>query len=465
MCPLEKLVRDGNITDGVKLLLGNPKKAIVKLALPMTVGIMVQALYNVADAIWVSGLGPKNLAAVGLFAPIFMIVVALASGIAVGGSTAVSRQIGARNKQGVDSIAIHSIVIGFIVSILATALFLPFLKNIFKILTSDSELVNLTVEYSQIIIGGIFIWIYSNIVGGILRGEGAAKKVMKIMVIGAFLNIVLDPVFIYLLNLGIKGAAWASLVSVSVSAVVSSFWLFLKKDTYVDVSFRGFKFDCSIVLEILKVGLPAVISQIAMSSSVFVVNGIVSKVGGSDGIAVFTGVWRVVMFGIMPMFALASGVSAVVGASFGEKNYGKLETAYLFGIKAGLVVEVSFAVFVFASAPLISHLFSFSGGEEFHQKLVYAYRTMIWFVPFTPFGIITASMFQGIGRGVNALVVALFRTLVMRILFSYLLGIYFGMGLTGVLLGIVLGNVIAAVVSFIWGKYTIRSLRLSVSKI
>ena len=130
------------ITKGVKTLLGNPKKAIIKISIPMMVGMGVQTLYNLVDGIWVAGLGPDALAAVGLFFPIFIGLIAIANGIGIGGSSAISRKIGAKDKKAADSVGAHSILLGIFIGILITISIYPFLHKIFNGMGAKGNVVN-----------------------------------------------------------------------------------------------------------------------------------------------------------------------------------------------------------------------------------------------------------------------------------------------------------------------------------
>ncbi|RLF63485.1 MAG: MATE family efflux transporter, partial [Thermoplasmata archaeon] len=194
---------EGKITEGVKTLLGDPKKAVLKLSIPMMVAMFVSSMYNVVDAIWVSGLGSNALAAVGLFFPFFMMIVALASGIGVGGSSAISRRIGEGDKEAADNTAIHTFLMGVIIAGAVSLPFIPFLNQIFVSMGSNASVAGMASRYAQILFGGSIFLFLSYIGNAILRGEGDAKRAMYAMIIGSVLNIILDPIFIYTFNLAV----------------------------------------------------------------------------------------------------------------------------------------------------------------------------------------------------------------------------------------------------------------------
>ncbi|MCP2520571.1 MATE family efflux transporter [SCandidatus Aminicenantes bacterium Aminicenantia_JdfR_composite] len=451
---------DENLTRGVKTLLGDPKKAVLKLSGPMIVAMFVQALYNIVDGIWVAGLGSNALAAIGLFFPLFMIILSLAIGIGIGGSSAISRKIGAKNKKMADSSAIHTLVIGFIIGILLSSLIFPFLRKIFTSIGAKGEVLQLVVNYGQILVGGAIILVFTNIASGILRGEGDTKRAMYAMILGSGLNMFLDPIFIYKFRLGVVGAAWATLTSIFITSLLMIYWLFIKKDTYVDIKFKSFKFNTGIIKEILRVGIPSSFAQLSMSLTMIILNIIIVKAGGTDGIAIFTSAWRIIMIGIVPLLGIAIGVTAVTASAYGARDINKLKKGYLYSIKFGFIIEIGIVILVVILAPQLSYLFTYSkDAVHIHGDLIKAFRSLVWFLPAVPFGMLTSSMFQGIGHGEKALAVTFLRTIIMQVFFSYLFGILLNYKLIGIWWGIVLGNVTAATLSFVWGKLTIKSLK------
>ncbi len=449
----------GKETKGVKLILGEPEKAIRRLSLPMMIAMLAQTLYNISDGIWVAGLGTSELAAIGLFFPLYMIIISFGSGISVGGSSAISRKIGAKYKEKADSAAIHTLLLGLGVAIILTVFGIIFLKPIFDKMGANPSVVKDTIAYGNIIIWSTILLIFNNLASGILRGEGDTKRVMYAMVMSAILNIGLDPIFIYVLKMGIKGAAWATVASVFVTSIIITRWLFLKKNTYVEFNFHKFRIDWQIIKEILRVGVPASLAQMAMAFAIFIINYIIIKVAGQNGIATFTSAWRIIMIGLVPLIGISMGVTAVVGAAFGAKDIKKLNTGYIYSIKYGVMIEVIIVILIFIFAKQLAFLFSYSKDTSvLSQSLTYTLRVLVLFLPTVPLGMFTSSMFQGIGKGENSLMMTIMRTLIFQIIFGYILGIVFNFGLPGVCWGIAIGNITASFIGFAWGKYEINRL-------
>ncbi len=443
----------------METLLGNPKRAIIKLAIPMMVAWSVQTLYNVVDALWVSGLGPDALSAVGFFFPFFFLLMALAGGLGVGGSAAVSRKIGAKDKKGADSVASHTIALMFLSAIIVTIPFLVFIEDIY-LWMGAKQVAPIAAGYSRIIFASTLVIFFANNASALLRGEGDVKRAMVAMIMGSALNIILDPIFIYTLGLGVNGAAWATVISLVISTSFLYYWLFIKRDTFVTITFHRFRFKLKTIKDILRVGIPSAIMHMAMSLSIFFLNMLVVRVGGTDGVAVYTTGWRVATFAILPLFGIAMAVTSVTGAAYGGKNYPKLATAFYYAIRLSVVIEVVVAVLTYLLAPHIAALFtSNQESMRIRQDMIVLLRIMCIYYPATAFGMLSSSMFQGTGKGVNALVVTIFRTVILAVPLAFIFSVTLSRGLPGVWWGITSGNILAGIIAFIWARFYIKSLR------
>jgi putative MATE family efflux protein len=450
-------------TRGVKILRGDPKKAILKLSLPMIVAMSVQTVYNVVDAIWVSGLGADALSAVGFFFPFFFMIMALSTGLGVGGGSAISRRIGAHDKEGANTVAVHTIIIMAILAISFSIPLYGFIDDIFYSMGAGN-ITSTATEYARIIFAGAIIIFFSNIGNALLRGEGDATRAMYALMIGAGLNIVLDPIFIYVLDLGVAGAAWATMTSICTAALILFYWIFIKKDTYISIHFHHFTWDSTVIKEILQVGLPSAVMQLSMSFAVLILNMIVVQAGGTDGIAVYTTGWRVATFGSLPLIGIATAVTAVTGAAYGSRDYNKLDTAFLYAVKTGIKIEIIIALIIFLLAPQITLLFTLSeDAARISGDLIIFLRTMVFYFPTVSIGMLSSAMFQGTGRGINSLIATIIRTLLLTVPLSYLLALYLGIGLPGVWWGIVIGNVTGSVIAFIWARIYIAQFSTQLS--
>ncbi len=464
-----------NQTKGVQTLLGDPKKAIISLSIPMIIAMSSQSIYNLADAIWVSGIpliGNQALSAVGFFFPFFLLTMALSVGIGIGGGTAISRKIGEHDQDGVNSVGAHTIIIMLLVAVLLTVLFLLFQKPIFIAMGAQESLES-ALSYSTIMFSATLFIFFTNIANALLRSEGNVKRAMTAILIGTVLNIVLDPIFIFTqipgipfkfgLGLGIAGAAYASVLSMFISSLFLFKWLFIDKNNHVQFHFKGFRFKKKIIQDIVKVGLPSSLSQSAMAIMNVAIIKFLSFLSNDNGVAIFTAGWRIVAFAILPMIGMATAVTSVSGAAYGARSYDKLEVSHAFSIQIGIVIELVLAGLVYWFAPQIVRIFTYTGStSSLAPDIVIMLRIMCIFFPSVAGGMLSSSMFEGTGQGMKSLTITLLRTITLGVFFAWLLAFPLNMGVTGVYYGIAIGSWISSIFAFIWGRVFIRGLQNSI---
>lgn len=445
-------------TEGVRILLGDPKTAVRRLSLPMVVAIFLLSLYNAADAFWVSGLGPDALAAIGLVFPFFFIAIGLAMGMGTGAGAALSRTIGEGKQKRADQVARQSLILSVLVAIAFTIPLFLFSGYIFPLIGAGSA-APYAETYGQIVFAGsIFIFLY-NYGTAILRGEGDARRAMYAMVVSSILNIILDPIFIYGLNWGIAGAAYATVFSLFVSCLLIAWWMAGKKDTYVSFTRGTSSWNPTITRDILRVGLPASAEFIAGAVMILGINLLIVLVASTDDIAVAAIGWRVINIAMTPLFAIGLAVVSVAGANFGLRRYQAIDTTCSYGAKIGLGISVLLSVVTFILAPQIAGLFTLSEqSTHLAPEIITFLRIMCFFYPAVPFGIVATSVFQGVGKGSSALVITIIRTLIITLIFAWFFAIELGMGVYGIWWGMVAGNLIGDISGYFWVKWYLRLL-------
>lgn len=451
--------KSGHMTAGVRTLMGDPRKAILKLGMPMMLAMSVQTVYNLVDTFWVSGLGADALAAIGFVFPFFMAMIALSTGLGLGGGSAISRKLGAKDKRAADNVAVHSMVLMLVLTLLVTVPLFLFAKPIF-LAAGAGKTVNLSMDYGRIVFAGGILIFFINVASAILRSEGDAKRAMYAMVLGAVLNIFLDPLFIYTFGLGIKGAAWATVLSLAITAAMIFKWLFLNNDTYVSFNFSDFTPDMGIIKEISKVGLPSAMQQLSMAFTMVIMNLVIIAVSNTDGVAVYAVGWRVVMIAIAPLVGIGTAVMTVSGFVYGERSYKKLMPVLFYATKVGILIETGIAIFTFFLAPYIAAVFTQAeSAAHITQDITNFLKIAFLFYPTTAMGLLSSSLFQGTGKGTSSLIATIVRSLILTPLFAFLFSYYLGMGLTGVWWGLVFGNVLGSLMTFGWVYLYVRKLQ------
>jgi putative MATE family efflux protein len=450
--------RQEGLTRGVSLLTGDPKTAVWKLSVPMMAAMLLMSLYNLVNAIWVAGLGPDALAAVGFMTPVFMIFIGLGNGLGAGVSSAIARKIGAGNRDGADSAAMNGLVISLALALILTVPLIISAEPI-AVLFGAGSVAPLAAQYGRVIFTGSIFILFTNIAYSILRGEGDTRRTMYAMAGSSVLNAALDPVLIYGAGLGVAGAALATVISLAAVTGILLYWFFGKKDTYISFSVRGFSPEKETVTDILRVGLPASLEYVFMSILSIIVNITLVIVAGTDAVAVYTSGWRLVMFAVIPELAISTTLVAIVGASFGSRNYQKLQDAHGYALRLGLVIAVGMTVLVLLFAPQIAYLFTYTEASASLAPDIAAFLRVISLVFLAlPLGLMSVAVFQGTGKGLTSLSLNILRNLAFVVVFVWLFALVFGYGETGVWFGIVLGNIIGGAVSFLWARLYITRL-------
>jgi len=344
----------------VELMRGEPEIAVRKLAIPIMISMLLTASYNIVDGIWVAGLGQAAIAGIGFVTPIFMILNGVSVGLGNGATSSIARAVGARNHEGASKSATHSLLIFLIASIILTVLLLVIQEPLLKTYGASGQSLVEGIKYGTPLFLGLFAFIFANGGSGVLRGEGDMKRAMYAMIVSVVLNFVLDPLFIYVLNLGSAGASLATIVSSIGSACVIMYWILIKKDTYVNVTFRNFKFESEIARDILKVGIPSSLDMLMMSIAMSLYLMFISSIGGEYGIAAFTSGQRLYLFGIMPLTAIGSAVAAVSGSAFGAKNWDYLNRTHKFGTKFATAIALVIMLILVIFAPQLSLIFAYT---------------------------------------------------------------------------------------------------------
>ena len=444
----------------VELMRGEPEIAVRKLAIPIMISMLLTASYNIVDGIWVAGLGQAAIAGIGFVTPIFMVLNGFSVGLGNGATSSISRSVGAKNRERASKAAAHSLLIFLVASIVLTVTLLIIQEPLLKTYGASGQSLTEAIKYGTPLFLGLFAFMFANGGSGILRGEGDMKRAMYAMIVSVALNFILDPIFIYVLNLGSAGASLATIVSSLGAAIVIIYWILIKKDTYVNVTFKGFKFDSEIARDILKVGIPASLDMFVMSIAMSFYLMFISSVGGEYGIAAFTSGQRLYLFGIMPLTAIASAVAAVSGSAFGARNWDYLSRTHIYGTKFAMAFSVVIVLILVIFAPQLSMIFAYtSETAPLIPEITNFLRIASFGLLLVGIGMPSSFFYQGIGRGTTSLAWTIIRELILTVSFTYLFGMVLNWGLTGIWVGLAVGRIIASILNFTYARYTIRKLK------
>ena len=443
----------------IEMITGDPKKAIIKLALPMMLSMLLIMLYNIADSIWVAGLGADALAAVGFITPLFMVLVGLGNGIGAGANSLIARYIGAGNYKQANNAALHGILLSVIISAIFTIIIEVFMVQILQFMGAG-ETIQYAMDYSYIIFGFLFIFVYSGVASAIFRSEGDMRRATIAIAVTAIMNIILDPIFIYVLDFGISGAAWATVLSASLSCLVMSYWIWGKKDLYLDLSLSNFDYQTKIIIDTLQVAIPSTLENLVFSILAIIINSMLVIAAGTTAVAVYTASMRIVQLSMIPLIGLGTALLTVAGVAYGARNYINLKTAHSYSIKVGFAISIALGAIMFLLSSQIAAVFSYTeASAALSPQIAHAISILSLFVLAVPHGMMSSMVFQGVGRGVYSLIITLLRSLILESVFAYLFCFIFGWGLTGIYAGVVFGCLVGGTFGYIWAKIFISRFK------
>lgn len=447
-----------NDSSNVDVMLGNPKKALLKMSIPLIVSLLISSLYNLIDAVWVSGLGADALAGVGFFTPIFMVLVGFGNGLGAGASFAISKYIGEDNKSKADNASVHSILLDIFVSIVLTVILLIFLNPILKIMGAGQTIAYAT-DYGVILLAGSILVILSNALYGIFRGEGDSTRPMYAMIASAILNMILDPIFIYYLNLGVIGAAIATLISASFVILILTYWFYIKGDTYLKPFWSNFSFKRDISTDIVKVGIPASIQLLNNAFFAAVFSALLVYVGSTDSVAVYSTGWRIVIISTTPLLAIGTALISVIAANFGAENYKNIQIAHRYAMKVSLILSIVVMILTNVFAGDIASIFVSSGSSvRIAPELISFIAWIVIYYPTMAAGVPSTYVFQGIGKGITAMFQTIMRETGFTIFFAVIFAVVLDYGVWGAWMGIILGEIVSNNLTMIWADWQIKKL-------
>ncbi|WP_407454496.1 MATE family efflux transporter [Methanobrevibacter sp.] len=443
----------------IEMITGDPKKAIIRLALPMMLSMLLIMLYNLADSIWVAGLGADALAAIGFITPLFMVLIGLGNGIGAGANSLIARFIGGGNYKQANNAGLHAILLSVIVSFIFTILIEGFMVPILQFMGAG-ETIGYAMDYSYIIFGFLFIFVYSGVLSAIFRSEGDMRRATIAIAVTAILNIILDPIFIYVMNFGISGAAWATVISASMSCIVMSYWIWGKKDLFLDLSPKNFEYQTGLVLDTLQVAIPSTLENIVFSALAIIINSMLVIAAGTTAVAVYTASMRIVQMSMIPLIGLGTALLTVSGVAYGAHNYINLKTAHSYSIKVGFAISIILGAIMFMFSKEIAAMFSYtSASAALSPQIAGAISVLSLFVLAVPHGMMSSMMFQGVGKGVYSLAITLLRSLILESVFAYIFCFIFGLGVTGIYAGVVFGCFVGGTIGYIWAKFFIHKFK------
>ena len=443
-------------------LLGNAPipKALMALGIPIMIGMLINALYNLVDAYFVGGLGESQMGAISIVFPLGQVVVGLGLMFGNGAASYLSRLLGRGDKDTANKVAstalYSSVLVGAIIIILATI----FLKPILTLLGATDTIMPYALTYARIYVVSCIFNVFNVTMNNIVTSEGAAKTTMCALLLGAILNIGLDPIFIYVLEMGVAGAAIATAISQLVSTLVYLNYVLRKKSAFT-FSVREFAPTKQMMAEILKIGVPTLTFQLLTSLSIALIN----RAANGYGDAVIAGmgaVTRVTSMGTLVVFGFLKGFQPIAGFSYGAKKFDRLQeaikTSILWSTIFCVIVGLLMAVF---STQIISQ---FTDGNA--EMISVGQKSLIANgFSFMLFGFYTvySSLFLALGKGTAGFILGACRQGICFVPVILILPVLWG--LNGILYAQPIADVISAVITIFMALHLHKELSAEKTKI
>ena len=438
----------------LNIFLKNPERGLWTLAIPIMAGMGVHTLYTIVDMLFIGRLGGESIAAVAYHMPLFFFVMGLTFGLGSGVTASIARFIGANDKVNADNSAEHAIAMAAIISIILMVVGLNYGKSILSFLGARDSILLLSWDYLRYVCYGLPCMVFSGFFRSILSGEGDMKLPMLITAFGTLLNIILDPIFIFALDFGVKGAAIATMICQIVVFLIFVYMLFVKEHSYIKFKMKDFSYSNSIVSEIIKVGLPASISMIIMSFGQLVFNKILTGFS-VEAVAAYQIGGRIDMVVFLPIMSIAASLTTIVGMFYGAEEWTKMKLIIKYGISRSVLITLVGSAMLITFAPWIVQ--SFSSDPIIQEVAVYYLQCISLIYPLVAVGMTIGRILQGMGKGLPLLIITSIRILVVSATLAILFTIVLDKPVEYVWYAMMISTVVATMVAVLWLQRTLKN--------
>lgn len=396
-------------------------KLLFSMSVPMMISMLVQALYNVVDSIFVAQISENALTAVSLANPVQMLMIAIGAGTGVGVNALLSRSLGEKNHEKASEVAKNGIFLSFMSYLVFLFVGLFLVAPFFQSQTDDTEIVAYGIDYLSVIcccsIGIYAQFVYERI----LQSTGRTFQTMITQTLGAVVNLILDPILIFGLfgvpAMGVRGAALATVIGQCVAGI-TAWQMNVHQNKDVDVSLKEFRPSGDIIKQIYKIGVPSIIMQSIGSIMVFCLNKILI-VFSTTATAVFGVYFKLQSFVFMPIFGMNNGLVPIVAFNFGARKKDRMMQTYKLALFSAIAI-MSVGVILFEVFP--EPLFLLFGASEHMLGMgVPALRIIGLHFPIAAFCIVTGSVFQAVGKAVYSMINSICRQLVVLLPAAFVL--------------------------------------------
>lgn len=429
-------------------------KLLINISLPMMASMLVQALYNIVDSIFVGMISEDALSAVSYAFPIQNLMIALSVGTGVGVNALVSRHLGEKDFKKANKVATNGLVLSLITSVIFSMIVLIFSARFFKFFTDNEQIVRYGTQYAKIVGGICYSLFIQAFLEKMLQSTGRTKLSMITQMVGAVTNIILDPIMIFgmfgLPRMEVAGAAIATVIGQTVAACLAVY-MNINKNKELSISIRKYPPSMKVIGNIYGIGLPTIVMMAVSSVMNFGMNKVLGTFSDT-AVAVFGAYYKLQSFIFMPVLGLNNGMLPIVAYNYGARRPDRIKEVLALGIKvAAAIMAVGVMLFVFVPAPLLG---MFSASEQMLVIGVPALRIISAHFIIAAFCIICVSTFQALGHGMLSLIVSASRQLLVLLPVAFIFGSLFG--LNSVWWAFPIAELVSATLCFIFLKKMLR---------
>lgn len=445
--------------ENIDLTTGSIGSHIKKIAIPASVGYLFNTLYNVVDTFYAGKLSTDSLAGMTISFPIFFIIIALSSGLGSGVTALNSIALGEKDETLFHKLCYNGLALGVVFSVVIVIIAPSLTVFLFELSGASGNAMTEGVRYTETIFYGSLFFILNFILNGVLNAQGDTKTYRNFLIFGFFLNLILDPLFIYgwfsMPKLGTRGVAIATIIV----QIIGTFYLIImvfKSPIFNSKLFRKSKLAFRCIRDILKQGMPASLNMATIALGVFVINYFILRYADAATIAGYGAAVRIEQLALLPALGLNIAVLTITGQNFGAKKIKNIKKVYHLSIRTGFIIMFIGAIIIYPAAPVLIKLFNsdpevIDAGTVYLRIEVYAFLTYVYLNT-------AISSLQGFKKPTFAVYIGLYRQIIVPVILFYLLGTVFGLGITGVWWGVVLVNWSAVVITWFYYKKQFKTL-------
>lgn len=423
---------------------------LLRYSIPAIIAMMVTSLYNVVDRAFIGsmeGIGSIAIAGLGVTMPVFTLIIAFGMLISVGASTRLSIKLGERNKEEAEKILGNALTLSIIISLIITVLGLVFLEDILFILGASKDSISYAKDYMSVILVGSIFNLVAFSLNNAIRAEGNPKLAARTMIVGCVLNLILDPIFIFVFDLGIKGAAIATVLCQVVVCIWVTYY-FIRGKSNLKLKKYNLKLDKDIVKNVFAIGMTPFAMEVAISITHIFTNNSLKAYGGDLAIGAMTALTSILLMFMMPVFGLNQGMQTIISYNYGAKQYERAKKTLILSIIVSIVI-LSFGFLVVQVFPEV-FVGIFNKDSDLMEIAVRGININLITLPIMGISIVGPVYFQCISKVKHSMFLTLLRQFILFIPLIIVLPIQFN--LDGVWLAQPIADFIAMIIVLLFLK-------------